>query len=246
LDIAEEKEFSAFIFERYYADYPVQSKNNGHSAEIRLHVQDQPSVRGGGLPEIYVLDHLHFHWQSEHTINGYRFPLELHLVHYARIYPNLTEALKVRDGVAVFSVLFDLSPDDDREFEPLIAVIDKLHDKVDKVEQMTFNIEDYLPRDTAGFYRYNGSLTTPDCTEGIVWTVFTNTLPISKNQVKSFSMLQTKEKRELPTNYRSLQELNGRVVHVKISPIRNFANKIQICYAKFFVFMSIFYTFKFL
>jgi carbonic anhydrase len=51
---------------------------------------------------------------------------------------------------------------------------------------MNLNVDDYLPRDRAGFYRYNGSLTTPNCNEGIIWTVFTNTLPISKNQVLYF------------------------------------------------------------
>lgn len=45
-------------------------------------------------------------------------------------------------------------------------------------------IDGFLPRNTAGFYRYNGSLTTPNCTESVIWTVFTSTIPISKTQVK--------------------------------------------------------------
>lgn len=44
----------------------------------------------------------------------------------------------------------------------------------------------FLPRDTAGFYRYVGSLTTPSCNEGVIWTVFTNKIPISKQQVVNF------------------------------------------------------------
>ncbi|RZC42854.1 Carb anhydrase domain containing protein [Asbolus verrucosus] len=222
-DIAQEQEFSALIFENYNYTYPVQSKNNGHSAEIRLHVQVQPSVKGGGLPHVYSLDHLHFHWGSEHTIDNYRFPLEMHLVHYAREYGNLTNALRYNGGVAVFSVLFDLSPDNDKIFEPLVDVIEKINGQVNVIQQMTFTIEDYLPRDTAGFYRYNGSLTTPDCTEGLIWTVFTNTLPISKSQVASFPTLKTQENERLEKNYRSLQPLNGRNVHIKVSPIRHSA-----------------------
>lgn len=52
---------------------------------------------------------------------------------------------------------------------------------------MTFRYAHYIPRDTAGFFRYDGSLTTPGCTEGVLWTVFTNTLRISKTQVLFFN-----------------------------------------------------------
>lgn len=76
-----------------------------------------------------------------------------------------------------------MSPDDDVQFQPLINVIDKLQDKINSIQEMHVKVDDYLPRDRAGYYRYNGSLTTPDCTEGIIWTVFTNTLPISNSQV---------------------------------------------------------------
>ncbi|KAJ3666888.1 hypothetical protein Zmor_002313 [Zophobas morio] len=220
-DIAQEENFSSFIFEQYDVTYPVQSKNNGHSVEIRLHVENQPTVKGGGLPHVYVLDHLHFHWESEHVIEDQRFPLELHLVHYASRYGNLSEALKYTGGVTVFSVLFYLSPDDDAHFVPLIDVIDKIQDQVNTIQEMHIRVDDFLPRDRAGFYRYNGSLTTPSCTEGIIWTVFTNKLPISKDQVKAFPYLKTEENEELRKNYRSLQKLNGRRVQIRRSPLNS-------------------------
>ncbi|CAH1372915.1 unnamed protein product [Tenebrio molitor] len=218
-DTAQEETFSSLIFEEFDVTYPVHSKNNGHTMEIRLHVQNQPTVRGGGLPHIFVLDNLHFHWKSEHTVEGKRFPLELHLVFYANRYANISQALRHTGGVAVFSVLFYFSPDDNRQFEPLITVIDKVYNKINTIEQMNLNVDDYLPRDRAGFYRYNGSLTTPNCNEGIIWTVFTNTLPISKNQIKSFATLKRDENRQLLKNYRSLQKLNGRRVQIRSSPV---------------------------
>lgn len=42
-------------------------------AEVRLQVELHPTITGGGLPHVYALDHLHFHWQSEHTIGGVRY-----------------------------------------------------------------------------------------------------------------------------------------------------------------------------
>lgn len=40
-----------------------------------------------------------------------------------------------------------------------------------------------LPRRTSSFYRYFGSLTTPDCQEIVTWTIFDNTIEISERQV---------------------------------------------------------------
>lgn len=103
-----------------------------------------------------------------------------------------------------------------------------------------FSPKSFLPRDKAGYYRYQGSLTTPGCNEGVIWTLFTHTLPISKRQVlqsiaalpfhnliliylqvKIFEALQTEEQVPLTKNYRSLQPLNGRTLYLKVSPIRS-------------------------
>lgn len=83
-------------------------------------------------------------------------------------------------------IFFQISPDDDDEFVPLLQIIDSLKDNINEPRSLAaFSIKHFLPRDLAGFYRYEGSLTTPNCNEGVVWTVFTNTIPISKKQVNS-------------------------------------------------------------
>lgn len=214
--IATEKEFHPFTMTGYGQIGTALLKNNGHSAEVRMKDIEQPTVRGGGLPGTYKLDHLHFHWQSEHTMSNYRFPLEVHFVHY-----NEREAVQHSHGLAVLGVMFDLSPDDDEDSQPLIDVVEVLKEIPGEVKHLeNFSPKHFLPRDKAGFYRYHGSLTTPGCNEGVVWTVFTNTLPISVKQVKTFESFLTHEKTQLIKNYRPLQELNGRKVYLKVSPVK--------------------------
>lgn len=40
------------------------------------------------------------------------------------------------------------------------------------------------------YFRYRGSLTTPDCSESVVWTVFENPIPLSMNQVSTAETLE--------------------------------------------------------
>nr|CAI5817792.1 unnamed protein product [Callosobruchus analis] len=174
-------------------------KNNGHSAEIRPKISgEKPVISGGGLNHTYKLDHLHFHWQSEH-----------------------------------------LSPDDDEEFEPLVNIIDKLKDKVDQPVNLTnFAVKHFIPRNVAGYYRYEGSLTTPECNEGVMWTV------------KVFDEMRTEDHKILKQNYRSLQSLNERKLYLKRSPVReNYINsattyKINTSHLYSMVLFSIVYSFK--
>ncbi len=54
---------------------------------------------------------MHFHWGShdsvgsEHMIDGVRFPMEMHLVHYKRSYGSFDEAVDKPDGIMVLATL---------------------------------------------------------------------------------------------------------------------------------------------
>jgi carbonic anhydrase len=52
----------------------------------------------------------------------------------------------------------------------------------EKVLAHSIPLEHLLPK-TDKFFRYSGSLTTPDCNEGVVWTVLQTYAPISTEQV---------------------------------------------------------------
>lgn len=216
--LAKERFFDKFIFSNYDAFYEAVVKNNGHSVQLKINGV-QPTLSGGGLDKQYFLDHLHFHWKSEHTIDGYRYPLEVHLVHFASDYGNLQSALQHPDGLAVLAVLYELSPDDDVKFQPLISVIKNVEAEPDLTNMMNaVHLDSFLPRDTAGYYRYNGSLTTPSCDESVIWTIFTNTIPISQQQVHHFESVHA-HTGILSSNYRKLQSIGDRTIYRKISPI---------------------------
>ncbi len=69
----------------------------------------------------------------------------------------------------------------------------------------TININQMFPKDLS-YYNFEGSLTTPPCTEGVNWIVFKKQKNISQTQVKKFS------KTLGFSNNRPIQKLNGREI----------------------------------
>lgn len=192
--------------------------NSGHSAQVNMAIN--ASVSGGKLPGEYIFSQLHFHWGatntrgSEHTVDGVRFPAELHLVHYNRRYGSMGRALKHDGGLAVFSVLLKLSPLDNPFLKSIIDSLIKIGKPGESACTVPVPLQDFLPSTTENFFRYEGSLTTPPCTEVVVWTVFRKTISISSNQLEQFRQLVDAECCPLQDNFRDLQPLNGRQVYM--------------------------------
>uniref|UniRef100_A0A8C0E7A5 Alpha-carbonic anhydrase domain-containing protein n=1 Tax=Bubo bubo TaxID=30461 RepID=A0A8C0E7A5_BUBBB len=123
-------------------------------------------------PSWYRALQLHFHWGSpvrngsEHTLDGHQLPMELHIVHINVKYRTLAEAKGHPNGLAV-----------------LVPMSLPAGDAVDLAS--TFRLSTLLPRTgrLSGYYRYQGSLTTPDCSEVVVWTVFEEPVEIGREQV---------------------------------------------------------------
>jgi len=68
--------------------------------------------------------------------------------------------------------------------------------------------------DTQNFWSYNGSLTTPPCTEGIKWTVISKPMPISKDVMKLIND-EYKDNAKFAAgkgNNRKVMPYNGRTV----------------------------------
>ena len=152
-------------------------------------------VDGGGIVldgRTFQVAEAHTHNPSEHTLEGERFALEIHLVH------------RDESGrIAVVGVLF-------REGEANPA-IQEIIDAAPAEDGATcaasgLGAAVFLP-EGRGYYSYIGSLTTPPYTEGVRWHVMADALEVSADQVTQLAALTGGG-----TNSRPLQPLNGRQI----------------------------------
>ncbi|GFU22066.1 carbonic anhydrase 14 [Nephila pilipes] len=219
-------ELDAFEFDNY--DDPLEDatiENNGHTVQISPGPKDAPRIIDeGGMDDKYQFLQLHFHWGSdskkgsEHLIDGQRFPLEMHFVHMNTNYKTKEKASQREDGLAVLAVLFKLSDQDNPALEPIIDKLDDIRTEGSKVDMGDFTLESLLPDDLMPYYRYEGSLTTPPCSEIVTWTIFKDFVPISEKQLQQFRNVKEEDEGEpaesLVDNFRLPQQLHGRVVEV--------------------------------
>ncbi|XP_076246296.1 putative carbonic anhydrase 3 isoform X2 [Calliopsis andreniformis] len=204
----------ALKFVRYDFAFPGKVTNNGHSVQIQL--TDAPiQLKGGNLSSVYVLEQMHFHWPAEHTVDNNRDVLELHFVHYNIKYDNASVASQHENGIAVVSTLFELGNEDNLDIKPVLEATE-LVSKWTNTNAVTMKSKVipyyFLPKDHTAYYRYYGSLTTPGCQESVTWSIFTNKLTISKQQLNIFENIGTSGG-ILSFNYRPIQPLGKRKVY---------------------------------
>ncbi|TRY82694.1 hypothetical protein DNTS_007597 [Danionella cerebrum] len=163
-------------------------------------------VAGGDLPAVFSSIEIHFHWGngssvpgSEHTVNGKRYPMELHIVNKA-----LHTGIKSGDSLAVLGVFIEASTETGKpeSWKTLTSYLAKIANAGDKVRVFpNISMDDLLLGVNRNkYYRYMGSLTTPNCKEGI--DLFSRTVYINTSR-NSPLMLNT---------FRSIQPIGGRVV----------------------------------
>ena len=162
--------------------------NTGHSIQVNYSEGDTLQI---GDAQFELLQY-HFHSPSEHTVSGKRFPMEMHLVHQS-----------ADNKLAVVGVLIE-EGDQNAAFDPVWANLPKHKSVETHLEHMTVNVDDLLPKNRST-YRYDGSLTTPPCSEGVRWMLFTTPIQLSAKQIGVFRDI-------LKSNNRPVQRLNGRTV----------------------------------
>uniref|UniRef100_A0A914HN32 Carbonic anhydrase n=1 Tax=Globodera rostochiensis TaxID=31243 RepID=A0A914HN32_GLORO len=164
-------------FANYDQSGPITLVNNGHSVVVLGFDQwpKQPYIMDGGLGAKYVLHQFHFHWDhslngSEHTVDGKFYDAEVHLVHDGLAV--LGKFLKLQKGTAPTSL------------DALEGALGQVVNAGASVQLDAYNVSLHLPPCPRKYFRYNGSLTTPNCDEAVVWTVFAKPAPITPTQLE--------------------------------------------------------------
>jgi carbonic anhydrase len=161
--------------------------DNGHTIQVNLGAGNSITILG----RRYDLVQFHFHKPSEEHVNGAAFDMVVHLVH------------KDIDGkLVVLAVLIQQG-----KANSLVQTIwnNMPLEKNDTVSPPgTIDLNQILPTDRQ-YYTYMGSLTTPPCTEGVLWVVFKQPIELSADQISIFS-------RMYPMNARPIQNSSARLI----------------------------------
>ncbi len=169
-----------------YSGNVIGFTNNGHALQAQVEGENTLTIDG----KTFELQQFHFHTPSENVIKNHQYPLEAHFVH-----------ANEEGELAVLSVMFD-EGQPNSALTQLISHIPK-KDNADFFSD-GFKIKELLP-ESAHYYRFNGSLTTPPCSEGVRWFVLKDTQSLTKEQAAKLMSV-------MGQNNRPLQPLNARVV----------------------------------
>ena len=171
-----------------YKPVPLRIIDNGHTVQVNYAPGSSITVDG----KRYELAQFHFHKPSEEKIDGKSFDMVAHLVHKDAQGQLAVVAvpLKAGDGNALVATLWKNLP--------------KEKEKEAMVDTVQIDANGLLPASRA-YYTFQGSLTTPPCSEGVRWFVLKTPTTVSKGEVAAFGKLY-------PANARPVQPLNGREV----------------------------------
>ncbi len=170
-----------------YKEGPLKIVNNGHTIQVNVEPGSTLKIN----KDVFNLLQFHFHRPSEEQIDGKPMAMVAHFVH------------KNADGkLAVLGVLLNDGKDN--------AAIQTLWNNAPKaegpevvVDKVKFDPSSLVPA-ALTHYTYEGSLTTPPCTEGVNFYILKTPVDISKKQVMDFPFKR---------NARPVQPLNGRKIN---------------------------------
>lgn len=162
--------------------------NNGHTIQVNYAPGNYMSVGD----KSFALKQVHFHSPSDNTIEGRSYPLEVHFVHAHK-----------NGDLAVIAVMLEAGKSNAELQKAWAKMPMQKGGKV--VLKNAVDAGKLLPQDQ-GYYRYNGSLTTPPCSEGVSWFVMKNSDTASKEQVDKFVRAMKH------ANNRPVQAVNARLL----------------------------------
>jgi carbonic anhydrase len=188
IDIRDAKQASLPSIRFDYKPSAVKIINNGHTIQINYAPGSFITVGD----KRYELRQFHFHHPSEEQVEGKAYDMVIHLVHADSEGHLAVVAVLVKSGSA--------NPLIQRLWENL----PKTEGKEESVSGAEVNAAELLPK-SLGYYTFEGSLTTPPCSEGVTWFVLKMPVEVSADQLAAFVKLY-------PHNARPTQPSNGRAI----------------------------------
>jgi carbonic anhydrase len=173
-----------------YKASPLKIINNGHT--IQINYAPGSFISFGG--DRYELRQFHFHHPSEERVAGKRYDMVIHMVHADGAGHLAVVAVLLRAGNA--------SP----EIQELWDNMPKTEGKEYSPPGLEINATSLLPA-SLGYYTFQGSLTTPPCSEGVTWYVLKTPIEASREEIAAFSRIYRDNSRPIqPTNGRLIEE----------------------------------------
>ena len=170
-----------------YKQGQLKIVNNGHTIQVNVPVGSKIRIDG----RAYDLMQFHFHRPSEEHIDGKPSVMVVHFVHKNLEGELAVLAVMLREGnenPGIKTLWTHAPPKEGPEVVP---------------DGVMFNPANLLPREM-DFFHYDGSLTTPPCTEKVKFFILKSQVNISKEQVSDFPFKM---------NARPIQPANGRPIY---------------------------------
>jgi carbonic anhydrase len=172
----------------------VAVTNNGHTVMAAANAADPTKTNPADSIVIdgqrYDLLQLHYHVKSEHVVDGRHYPAEAHFVYRSG-----------SGAIGVVGVFLERGRRANRAWQPFI---DALGTPEGSSRTISLDWDAMLP-EARTTVRYEGSLTTPPCSEGVQWTVETTPVPVSRAQLEALAAVYDH-------NYRPVQPVGRRTV----------------------------------
>lgn len=171
-----------------YGKVPAHIQDNGHTLEMPIPAGHELRLDGAD----YELLQIHFHAPSEHRIDGRTFPMEAHFVHRSSA-----------GDLAVVGVML-AEGQQDEGYAPLFHAMASTGVVSNDGSGDEIDLARLLPG-ARDYYRYAGSLTTPDCSENVTWIVLREPVTATAAQIARFTA-------RYPLNSRPVQPAHRRFV----------------------------------
>jgi carbonic anhydrase len=215
-----------------WAKQRVALVNNGHAVQITA--ANAGASRGKMVVDrkSYTLLQCHWHWSSEHTVGEKQYPLEVHCVHQL----DGTDEAPV---YGVFGMFYELSASPNPFLSQFEDLLPRYNRRLGTRPADGFNLFGHAMEKASGrrmaarpivssftgpldfkelyngvdldhYWNYEGSFTTPPCTEAVTFYIMMDKAPITQAQLDKFKVAIGWE--GAAGNFRPPQPLQGRTV----------------------------------